>query len=146
MRTFRGRSSCFTESADFPFEGVSEAFPGERPLTAPLRESLRDSSVNGNRNLHCPRVSHSDSGAAPAIEVSKKRETLLPGSRNARPRPKHCKNRHFGRFWPETLGPPTPGRKRAPGLIRRSAKRPRLGRPAGIRFSGVSGSPLLLTV
>ena len=82
----------------------------------------------------------SESGTAPAIEVSQKRETLLPGSRNARPTAKHCKNRHFGRFRAKTLDPPTPSRKRAPGLIRRSAERPRLGRPAGIPFSGVSAS------
>ena len=65
-----------------------------------------------------------------------KRETLLPASRNARPTAKHCKNRHFGRFRPETLDPPTPGRKRAPDLIRRSAKRPRLGHRAGNPFFG----------
>ena len=53
-----------------------------------------------------------------------------------RPTAKHCKNRHFGRFWPEALDPPTPGRKRATGVI----ERPRLGRTAGIRFSGVSAS------
>ena len=39
-------------------------------------------------------------------------------------------------FGPKAWGPPTPGRKRLPGLIRRSAERARLGRPAGTRFSG----------
>ena len=80
--------------------------------------------------------------ALPPDPVFKKRETLPLGSRNARPTAKHCKNRHFGRFWPEALDPPpTPGRKRARGLIRRSAERPRLGRPAGIPFPGFPASP-----
>ena len=90
----------------------------------------------GNKNLHCPRVSRSSGGTAPAIQVLKKRETLLLGSRNARPRPIRFKNRHFGCFCPKTLGPPTPARKRAPGLIRRSAERPPSGAPPGSWFPG----------
>ena len=43
-------------------------------------------------------------------------------------------------FGPKPWTAPTPGRKRASGLIRRSAERARLGRPAGIRFSGVSAA------
>ena len=43
-------------------------------------------------------------------------------------------------FWGLSPAPPTPGRKRAPGLIRRRVERARLGRPAGPPFYRVSVS------
>ena len=94
---------------------------------------------------HCPR----DSGF-------KKRETLPLGSRNARPRPKHCKNRHFGRFWPKPLGPPRRPENGPPASFDdqpnglRLAPRPDLGFPARhgpidiITYERGGSSPMVL--
>ena len=55
--------------------------------------------------------------AVPPAAKTPKRETLLLGSRHARSKPKRCKNRHLACFGPETLGPPTRARKRAPATF-----------------------------
>ena len=99
-----------------------------------------------NRNLHCPRVSRSSGGAAPLIQFSKNAKRFRWALEMLGRRGNTVKIGILAVFGPRPWGdPPTPGRKRARGLIRRSAERSRFGRPAGIRFSGVSAAGRALT-
>ena len=87
VRPFRGA----LPAPDFPLQGVNEAIPERcesfsvlvwgspwrhsgalsEAFLSRLPESLILHSRQGSRNLHCPRVSRSESGAAPLIEISK---------------------------------------------------------------------------
>ena len=116
VRPFRGVATAVV----FPFEGVLE---GHCALCRAL-ETFTAPALRGLKAALPPRLRFRKNAKrfCQALEMlGRRRNTVKIGI--------------LAVFGPKPWTPPTPGRKRAPGLIRRRVERARFGRAAGPGFS-----------